>query len=102
MRKNKCLIAFSRLLMLTFQFITAFLPENLNVAVLKSLNIKKPIIIHYMQPHAPYFGEPSLILNSNEIYRKAQEGEISADFLRKAYIGNLRKVLRDGGFSNNS
>ena len=79
-------------------------PEKMNEAVLQNLDDK--LIVHYIQPHAPYIGEyrlrsderKSLYDNLDEIYKKIgrynqDDKEIPDIELRKAYRSNLRRVL---------
>jgi len=78
-------------------------PWNINKYALKYID--KKMIIHYMQPHGVYIGEPKLIFRKRgtphdvafgDIYvvEKIRRGELTVELLRKAYEGNLRLVLK--------
>ena len=66
------------------------------------------IIIHYFQPHAPYIGEYKLLGYSGteagklrgkppdmKIWEDVKKGLISTAELKKAYLSNLRLVLKE-------
>lgn len=75
-------------------------PWNVNIAVLKHMD--KKMIIHYLQPHGPWIGQPRLTLTGfrtppladEKIAEMVKKGEISVKTLRKAYEGNLKLVLK--------
>jgi len=53
------------------------------------------LIIHYSQPHFPALGEPKLLYSGRMIYRMVKRGELDMDFVKEAYKGNIRYVLRE-------
>jgi len=80
-------------------------PEYMTSAALK--NKTPQMVIHYVQPHAPYIGDfrlqgdnnQDVEGNVNEIYKKIgryskKDKEISDSELRRAYRSNLRRVLK--------
>jgi len=68
----------------------------------------KRIIIHFLQPHAPYIGETKISREEigikddtpkdetiQEIWRLVRDGKISIDKLKRAYEDNLKLVLKE-------
>lgn len=79
-------------------------PEEMTQAALKQFDDK--MVVHYVQPHAPYIGEYQLRndINSSfeeslqDIYKRIgrygmKEKTISDEELKKAYRSNLRRAL---------
>jgi len=69
---------------------------------------EKKVIIHYFQPHAPYIGEYKLLGYTGteagklkgkppdmKIWENVRKGLISVAELKKAYLSNLRLVLKE-------
>jgi len=89
-----------------FEGFKFLLPESLNKAVFRNLKRypTKRFIIHYDQPHGPFIGKPTILPPEPQgqgkedlwIYDQVKSGEIPLSLLRRAYLGNLIKVLRDG------
>ena len=52
------------------------------------------MIVHFIQPHAPYIGEIKLILNEKEITELVKEGILSKKEVIESYVENLRYVLK--------
>jgi len=52
-------------------------------------------IIHYCQPHFPALGEPKLIYGHSKLHQMVKNGEITQDYMKRAYRGNLEYVLRE-------
>ena len=79
-------------------------PWNVNKAVLE--NLDRRMVVHYIQPHGPYIGEIKLTIrgrgvapgdpmpHNDEIIRRVKRGEISVELLSRAYVGNLKLVLK--------
>lgn len=68
-------------------------PEKVNKTVLM-LNDKeqyKRMIIHYIQPHSPFIGEPKL---GRIKWYEVKSGKLPINDVKKAYEGNLKLVLR--------
>jgi len=55
----------------------------------------KKAVIHYLQPHAPFLGEPEILQPGRFIYDKVKRGVLSLDFVKEAYKGNLIYVLKE-------
>lgn len=64
---------------------------------------EKRKIIHFVQPHSPFIGEPNLILDEYKEGRTegfinwrdlVKSGKISLNKVKESYIGNLKLVLR--------
>jgi hypothetical protein len=63
------------------------------------------MIVHYMQPHAPFTTHPELQrgrsasnwadLTDKSVWMRVKQGDISLTQARKAYYDELRMVLRD-------
>jgi len=79
-------------------------PLQVNEAVSK-LRIRYPgkrMIIHYIQPHSPYIGEPNLqhreVNEKIPLFRwwqnQIKSGELTTEQFKKAYTGNLELVLK--------
>jgi len=89
-------------------------PSAVNQATLKVLDSKphKRLLIHYLQPHHPFIGDVKLldtdavpfrdkVLGRNDIktekldaFKLLKEGSIDIKTIWKAYISNLKLVLR--------
>jgi hypothetical protein len=87
-------------------------PEAVNGAVWAGCSYERPIVVHYLQPHSPYIGEPHLGMArwgraKDGLYaachrldrpdRAAQRGEVDWETVREAYDANLRLVWRSVG-----
>ena len=66
-------------------------PQHVTKCALE--NIDDKMIIHYVQPHFPAIGEPKLLLNEPEVTAKLRMNQLTLDYVKRAYIGNLRLVL---------
>jgi len=61
-----------------------------------TLNTKaKRIMVHYAQPHFPALGDPPLKMGNNKVYPKVKTGELDLYFVQRAYMGNIRYVLKE-------
>ncbi|MBA7497138.1 hypothetical protein ES702_07748 [subsurface metagenome] len=80
-------------------------PWNVNKAVLKEGG-RQRMVIHYMQPHMPYIGETKItfpMLKPNlagegagfsRMSKKIREKKVELETLKRAYVDNLRLVLK--------
>ncbi|RLE83776.1 MAG: hypothetical protein DRJ67_11630 [Thermoprotei archaeon] len=75
--------------------------EHVNLVALKYLIRGERLIVHYLQPHAPFVTKTWLVDRvsgarhaSLEIYRLARKSRRVRREFRRAYIENLRYVLR--------
>ena len=69
------------------------LPETVNSYAIS--NLYPHMIIHYLQPHAPFIGDLKLPVAGPESVRKwLAENNLGAEYYREAYISNLERVLR--------
>lgn len=60
-------------------------------------NIDDKMIIHFIQPHFPHIGEPSLGKEDMETLEEFhQQDEISDGYLQRSYQANLDKVWKEG------
>lgn len=92
-------------------------PESItdvSISLLSEIDTKK-IFIHYLQPHTPYIGTTGLseynytkhnitdveesydkdIRPNNIVYNLIKDGKVNDNELRKAYISNLKYVLKE-------
>jgi hypothetical protein len=84
-------------------------PREVNKAALKAIQKypDKRMVIHYLQPHGPWIGEDGFIgegatidtffegLSPAGLFTNAvQFGDNASEIFRKAYIGNLKLVLK--------
>lgn len=71
-------------------------PPEAMVKAVKVENVNK-MVVHFMQPHAPYIGEYSLKCNElgeNKVARLAKKHGDEA--VRKAYFSNLMRAVNEG------
>lgn len=52
------------------------------------------MVIHFLQPHYPYIGEPRILGDGARIAALVREGRLRFEDVLKAYEGNLRLVLK--------
>jgi hypothetical protein len=68
-------------------------PERMNSYVIS--NLPAHMIIHYLQPHAPFIGDVKLPVAGTERVRKwLARNNLGAEYYREAYMSNLKRVLR--------
>jgi len=83
-------------------------PEYVHNEAIKSFESDKRIVVHFMQPHAPYFGSQADKIREkcgyelsawggnselSHLLDLAQKGKIDRETLMELYIGNLNVVL---------
>lgn len=84
------------------EFLGTVPPWEVNKAALKYIYPR--MVVHYVQPHGPWIGEPKLTKPWKRapqgqlgpdyyIIEALQRGEITPDRVRQAYLGNLKLVL---------
>lgn len=87
-------------------------PEPITEAALAALDNHDKVLVHYIQPHAPYIGDPQIIGQQGhadtpypetaeedsgilgEVRSKITNGDISLETLRRAYYDNLVQVVK--------
>lgn len=83
-------------------------PEPVTDRSIEMAPDSEKLVIHYFQPHEPYIGKTKLLGDiakveehvkggaiGRGIYERVQSGEVSDDYLLKAYDDNLRRVLKE-------
>lgn len=87
-------------------------PEPITDAAMNALENHDKVLVHYVQPHAPFIGEPQIIgpkgrgdtpypENAEEdtgilraVRKQIRTGELSLETLRRAYYDNLVQVVK--------
>lgn len=87
-------------------------PKPITEAAMDALDNHDKVLVHYIQPHAPYIGEPKIIGQKGrgdtptpdtaeedtgilgEVRMKISTGEISLETLQRAYYDNLVQVVK--------
>lgn len=86
-------------------------PDVVTQAALRHRDVDR-LVVHFVQPHAPYIGEPRLIERDaipgtmragverqgtlGAVRKRVEAGELDLEAVRAAYLGNLRLAWRDG------
>lgn len=69
--------------------------EYVNLVAMKYLLEGENVIVHYIQPHAPFIdAPPSLCMESNIIYVLAERNPFIRQDFRNAYYKNMQYILR--------
>lgn len=69
------------------------LPETVNSYAIS--NLYPHMVIHYLQPHAPFIGDVKLPVAGAESVRNwLKENNLGAEHYREGYVSNLKRVLR--------
>lgn len=67
-------------------------PETVNSYTIS--NLYPHMIIHYLQPHAPFIGDVKLpVASPGKVRKWLAENNLGAEYYREAYISNLKGVL---------
>lgn len=71
------------------------LPERINETALRLIKKypNKRFIIHYIQPHSPFIGDPQLG-GGFRWQDEVKNGKMNIEEVKKAYVGNLKLVLK--------
>jgi hypothetical protein len=73
--------------------INSVLPETVNSCVIS--NMYPRMIIHYLQPHAPFIGEVKMpVAGVENIKNWLKENNLDMEYYKKGYTSNLERVLK--------